>query len=101
MCLRPTPYKCGCSLHNDTQTDNAILRKTSSVARLKSYKGLLENKLINSREYVGSSCPDLYKPASTSDLPVDQNYESTETDQQEPVCHKQRRNCRFSREFRK
>ena len=98
MRLRSTPQecgnhgqfkkKCGCSLHNDFQADNVILRKTSSVAQLKSYKSLLENKLINSHDkYVGSSCLDLYKPVSTGNIPVDWDCESIEIDQQEPDCN--------------
>ena len=98
MNLRSTPQerrnygqfkqKCGCSLHNDTQTDNAILRKTSSAVRLKGYKSLLENTLINSRDkYVCSSCIELHKPVSTSNIPVDPDYESIEIDQQEFDCN--------------
>ena len=90
MRVRSTPQECGnhgqfkkecrCSLHNDTQTDNAISRKTSSVAQLKSYKSLLENKLINSRDkYICSSCLDLYKPKSTNNIPVVPDCESIET----------------------
>ena len=44
-----------------------------SVAWLKSYESILENKLINSCDkQVCSSCLDLHKLASTSDSPVDQ-----------------------------
>ena len=73
---------------NDTQADNAILQKTSSVARLKSYKSLLENKLINSCDkYARSPCPNPYKPVSTGNIPVDRDCEPIETDQQEPECN--------------
>ena len=68
--------KCRCSPHNDTQTDNVILQKTSSVARLKRYKSLIENKLINSRDkYVCSSCLSLYKPVSANNIPVNPDCE--------------------------
>ena len=61
---------------NDTQADNAILQKTSSVARLKSYKSLLENKLINSCDkYARPPCPNPYKPVSTGNIPVDRDCE--------------------------
>ena len=67
---------------------NAILQKTSSVARLKRYKSLLENKLINSRDkYARSPCPNPYKPASTGNIPVDRDCEPIEIDQQEPECN--------------
>ena len=80
--------KCGCSLHNDTQTDNVILRKMSSLTQRKSYKSLLENKLISLLDkYVCSSLLDFYKPASTSDIPIDWDCESIEIDQQGPDCN--------------
>ena len=97
MLLRSTPQegenhcqfekKCGSRLHNDTQTDNLILQKTSSMARLKSYKSLLENKLINtSDKYLCFSCLDLSKPVSTGNIPADRDCKSIEIDQQEPDC---------------
>ena len=58
------------------------------MAQLKSYKTLLENKLINSRDkYVSSSCLDLHKPASRSNIPVDRDCEPIKIDQQEPDCN--------------
>ena len=97
MLLRLTPQEhgnhcqfekiCGSRLDNDTQTNNLILQKTSSVAGLKSYKSLSENKLIKSRDkYLCFSCLDLSKPVSTSNIPADRDCKSIEIDQQEPYC---------------
>ena len=58
------------------------------MARLKGYRSLLENKLIKSRDkYVCSSCIELHKSVSTSNIPVDPDYESIEIDQQELDCN--------------